>query len=322
MSEWYMRAEHGWRDNIAQAKELYVQDPRKVDAFLETIHVKELPTDEKRSKVLRLAHDLVVHGIIAVPPQVWQQSTGEEQKKAVDRKDEEGGPTDVEEEEDVEPPKDQLLMNRFGFLFIAYRIEFWWWEGVEMFRKFLMTSLLVFVMPGEPGQLAAAAMITFCFLIMNLMYQPFCTAGLNSLSSFTLIAQFATLVSQILRLECPTRASHACVSIAMFALCVSRRLIGVSCSRPWQFVGIMIALLEATPEKKASADRAIIQVMVVLINGATMVWPLMRKVMSGQAQDYFDKLVGVYTYVRSNVIVRSLLHASYSNRLTFRADAC
>ena len=51
MSEWYMRAEHGWRDNIAQAKELYVQDPRKVDAFLETIHVKELPTDEKRSKV-------------------------------------------------------------------------------------------------------------------------------------------------------------------------------------------------------------------------------------------------------------------------------
>ena len=213
-------------------------------------------------------------------------------------------------------------MNRFGFLFIAYRIEFWWWEGVEMFRKFLMTSLLVFVMPGEPGQLAAAAMITFCFLIMNLMYQPFCTAGLNSLSSFTLIAQFATLVSQILRLECPTRASHACVSIAMFALCVSRRLIGVSCSRPWQFVGIMIALLEATPEKKASADRAIIQVMVVLINGATMVWPLMRKVMSGQAQDYFDKLVVVYTYVRSNVIVRSLLHASYSNRLTFRADAC
>merc|ERR1712216_637530 len=34
------------------------------------------------------------------------------------------------------------------------------------------------------------------------------------------------------------------------------------------------------------------------------VWPLMRKVMTGQAQDYLDKLVGLWTYVRSNVIVR------------------
>ena len=214
MSEWYMCPEHGWRKDIKQAEDIYVDNPAKVDAFLETIHVKELPTDEKRSRVLELARRLVVSGITATPRLVWSLSTGETEERAVERTvvhmlhvDQEEDVGTEEREEDVEPPKDQLLMNRFGFLFIAYRIEFWWWEGVEMFRKFLMTSLLVFVMPGEPGQLAAAAMITFCFLIMNLMYQPFCTAGLNSLSSFTLIAQFATLVSQILRLECPTRAS-------------------------------------------------------------------------------------------------------------------
>ena len=30
-------------------------------------------------------------------------------------------------------------MRRLGFIFIAYRVNFWWWEGVEMLRKFLMT---------------------------------------------------------------------------------------------------------------------------------------------------------------------------------------
>ena len=160
-----------------------------------------------------------MHGITAVPPQVWQQSTGE-QKKAVDRKDEEGGPTDVEEEEDVEPPKDQLLVSRFGFLFIAYRVDFWWWEGVEMLRKLLMTSLLVFVMPGEPGQLAAAAMITFCFLLLNLTCQPFCTASLNSLSTFTLVAQFATLVSEVLSRETATSRVRALQHL-LFSVCAS-----------------------------------------------------------------------------------------------------
>jgi hypothetical protein len=219
ISEEYMCEEHGWRNDMKEAEDLYVEDPRKVDAFLETIHVRELPTDEKRSKVLRLAHDLVVRGITAIPPLVWQQSTGEEQKRAVDRKDMEGDPTDAEEE-DVEPPKDQLLISRFGFLFMAYRINFWWWEGVEMLRKLLMTSLLVFVMPGKPGQLAAAAMITFCFLLLNLMCQPFCTPGLNSLSTFTLVAQFATLVSEILSRETATSRVRALQHL-LFSVCAS-----------------------------------------------------------------------------------------------------
>ena len=85
-------------------------------------------------------------------------------------------------------------MNRFGFLFVAYRVNFWWWEAVEMFRKLLMTSVLVFVMPGTTGQLAMGSMITFLFLLLNLFWQPYCSPDLNSLASISLIAQFATLV--------------------------------------------------------------------------------------------------------------------------------
>ena len=41
-------------------------------------------------------------------------------------------------------------------------------------------------------------MITFVFLIMNLSYRPYCTDGLNSLQTFSLISQFLTLFCGIL----------------------------------------------------------------------------------------------------------------------------
>ena len=103
------------------------------------------------------------------------------------------------EDENSEPSKEQLIVNRFGFLFVAYRVNFWWWEGVEMSRKLLMTSILVFVMPGTTGQLAMGSMITFLFLLLNLFWQPYCSPGLNSFASVSLIAQFATLVRSCMR---------------------------------------------------------------------------------------------------------------------------
>ena len=71
----------------------------------------------------------------------------------------------------------------------------------------------------------------------------------------------------------------------------------------------MIALLDATPERDARTDRAIINVMVVFVNCATMVWPLIRKIMSGKVSEYLEKVVGAWTFVHSNVILRSFLYA-------------
>jgi hypothetical protein len=34
---------------------------------------------------------------------------------------------------------ESAILRRLGFIFIAYRVEYWWWEGVEMFRKFMLT---------------------------------------------------------------------------------------------------------------------------------------------------------------------------------------
>lgn len=63
-----------------------------------------------------------------------------------------------------------------------------------------------------PAQLTVGAMITFGFLIMNLSYRPYCTDGLNSLQTFSLISQFLTLFCGILIGYAPASGVHARLS--------------------------------------------------------------------------------------------------------------
>ena len=71
-----------------------------------------------------------------------------------------------------------------------------------------------------------------------------------------------------------------------------------------QFVGIMIALLDASPDTNTGTDRALIEVVVVLLNTSVLIWPLLRKFLSGTFHGYFEKLVGVHEYLHSKVFVR------------------
>ena len=96
-------------------------------------------------------------------------------------------------------------------------------------------------------------MITFIFLMVNSGYSPYCTAGLNSLQTFSLVAQFLTL-----------------------------------------FVGIMIIVTQATMETDAedggdqgdATDKAVIGLMITVLNGSTLVWPMVRKLLAGEATEY------------------------------------
>ena len=76
------------------------------------------------------------------------------------------------------------------------------------------------------------------------------------------------------------------------------------CDFRWQFVGIMIALLDASPNANTGTDRAIIEVIVVLLNVSVLIWPLLRKFLSGTFHGYYEQLVGVHEYLYSKVFVR------------------
>ena len=89
---------------------------------------------------------------------------------------------------------EQKLIRRLGFILEAYRVKIWWWESVEMARKFIMTSIVSFIYPDHPIQLGIGAMVTFFFLVVNMRFTPFITEGLNSLQTKSLIVHFFTLM--------------------------------------------------------------------------------------------------------------------------------
>ncbi len=126
-----------------------------------------------------------------------------------------------------------------------------------MLRKLLMTSVLVFIRPGTPGQLSAGAMITFFFLLLGLFWRPFCSSILNNLNSGTLIAQFLTL------------------------------FVGIMKER-------LDAIPAGTGGGDESLDRAIMAFMVVAVNGVALAWPFVHKVLSGKLADYYNMTMEVY----------------------------
>lgn len=101
------------------------------------------------SSVIEKSEQLVRDSIIAVPPQMWSITCADDDKA------------------NVNSDEDKIVL-RLGFIFVAYRCDFkpqhsstcfclhypgtptslwnnlhrvdcWWWESVEMLRKFLMT---------------------------------------------------------------------------------------------------------------------------------------------------------------------------------------
>jgi hypothetical protein len=224
---------------ITGAKKVYIKNPDEVNACLKRIKVEAMPEDELRRSVLELAHRLVADEVLAFPVQVWNNHR--------------------DGEEDKDPSPEQILISRFGFLFVAYRVDCWWFEGVEMLRKLLMTSVLVFIRPGTPGQLSVGAMITFFFLLLGLFWRPFCSSILNNLNNGTLIAQFLTL------------------------------FVGIMKER-------LDVIPAGTGGGDDSLDRDIMSFMVVAVNCVALGWPFVHKVLSGKLTDYYEMTMEVYDW--------------------------
>jgi hypothetical protein len=110
------------------------------------MRIKNLSKNVKLERVLQLAERLTIDAIIAIPPQHWNQAEQASNSDVKTKTPEEGGgaespplPRRELTEEEAAARKESAILRRLGFIFIAYRADYWWWEGVEMLRKFLMT---------------------------------------------------------------------------------------------------------------------------------------------------------------------------------------
>ena len=142
-----------WREDAKKAEHIFLETPDELPAWLERMRIKRLSKQEKRERVIKLAEKLVKNAIIAIPPEQWRIHANPASSNVHETRTlEEGGgavsppaPTQELTAEEVEALKEahdeNAILQRLGFIFIAYRVDYWWWEGVEMLRKFLMTWL-------------------------------------------------------------------------------------------------------------------------------------------------------------------------------------
>ena len=96
-----------WRTECGEGEELYVRRPENMESFFKRMGIKMLTKAQRREKLKRLADELLQNRIIAVPPQVWVED-------------------DIDyHHPDRVPEQEEILVNRLGFIFLAYRVDFW-----------------------------------------------------------------------------------------------------------------------------------------------------------------------------------------------------
>ena len=121
--------------------------------------------------LVELAMTLMEEGIIATEALKWDGSLGPEEVK---------------------------IMQRLGFLIDAYQVDTWYWEVTEMFRKLIMTSMLVVIYDGSAPHLAGSLLTTFVFILLHLQVHPYLNKGLNDFQRLALITQFLTIFGCII----------------------------------------------------------------------------------------------------------------------------
>eukprot|EP00960_Hanusia_phi_P001713 49571-Hanusia_phi.AAC.2 len=89
--------------------------------------------------------------------------------------------------------QEQGALKHVGFLFESYRVEFWYFEVIEMCRKLLMTSVVLFIYQGSYLQVAFAAFFTFLFFALYLYCKPLIHPDLDQQQALALVVQFFTL---------------------------------------------------------------------------------------------------------------------------------
>ena len=91
-------------------------------------------------------------------------------------------------------PAEQALRRwkvRAGFLRERFQPRYWYWELVEMGRRLVLGSTLIFISPDTIAQPALGALLALAFLLLQTRVSPLASDALGAIS---LLSQTATLV--------------------------------------------------------------------------------------------------------------------------------
>lgn len=88
--------------------------------------------------------------------------------------------------------------QQFAPLVEDYRNDCYYWEALEMFRKIMLTGLLIFFSPGSIFQLVLGLLISAVFLVLSVRIQPFTSRFNNRFKVATDVAIMATFSVAVL----------------------------------------------------------------------------------------------------------------------------
>ena len=77
------------------------------------------------------------------------------------------------------------LGSSYGFLVDAFKPKFFYWESMDMLRKFSLLGLILFFERGSVNQIAASLSISFFFMVAHVHTQPYKLASDNHFRTAT-----------------------------------------------------------------------------------------------------------------------------------------
>jgi len=159
-------------------------------------HVQGLSKTEKMERVLLAGRKMVARGELAVVRPKWGDRTATFEELRV--------------------------LARLGLLFSDYKVEFWYFEIIEMVRKLILTAGILFLYPGSPQQTAAGLLVTVWSLQLFSLLKPFDSRDGNRAQIFSLFTLstilFYGLLSTITRDSIKTSIEDSIVTVFIFVL--------------------------------------------------------------------------------------------------------
>jgi len=87
---------------------------------------------------------------------------------------------------------------RFGFIYIRYEPEFWFWELEEMCRKIVMVCAVPLISPGTPSQVVCAMLLTIIFFTAHMKCTPYLDDEDDVLAGLSQFSLLLTLLGAVM----------------------------------------------------------------------------------------------------------------------------
>lgn len=94
--------------------------------------------------------------------------------------------------------KDELVKEKFGFLYGRFKPDYWWYETAECVRKLAIVVTSLFIFPGTATQTMLAIAFNTYFLCQMLVCWPFKSYDDNMLLTLSLIATTVTFFGALI----------------------------------------------------------------------------------------------------------------------------